>query len=189
MQNDERDPIVSLCCLQLGRRWWGETMSGAFVIMSLQNSRWETELHYAQWSHIADKTQNVWGFILGRFYGITRIYSLRFWDWRLHCWRWIFQFQSAEAASFKSRNDSHFSYEASHALEHSSSQSLKVNITVLKWHLFQEETQLLILFEEFLFLFRLTLQSASMISFYPCHVNVCRLSSTLTAAMTAQCHL
>lgn len=56
MQNDERDPIVSLYCLQLGPRWW-ETMREAFVIMSLPNSRWETELHYAQWSLIDDKTQ------------------------------------------------------------------------------------------------------------------------------------
>lgn len=40
-------------------------MRRAFVIMSLPNSCWETELHYAQWSHIDDKTQNMCGSSLG----------------------------------------------------------------------------------------------------------------------------
>lgn len=64
MQNDELDPIVSLYCLQLGKRWW-ETMRRAFVIMSLPNSHWDTEVHYAQWSHIDNKTQNMFGSSMG----------------------------------------------------------------------------------------------------------------------------
>lgn len=70
MQNDERDPIVSLYCLQLGRIWW-ETMGGAFVIMSLPNSCWETELHYAQWSLIDDKNPEYVWFILRKFSSIN----------------------------------------------------------------------------------------------------------------------
>lgn len=70
MQSDERDPIVSLYCLQLGRRWW-ETMRRAFVIMSLPNSCWETELHYAQWSLIDDKNSEYVWFILRKFSSIN----------------------------------------------------------------------------------------------------------------------
>lgn len=35
--------------------------------MSLPNSCWETELHYAQWSLIDDKAQNMCGSFLGCF--------------------------------------------------------------------------------------------------------------------------
>ena len=88
MQNDERDPIVSLYCLQLGRIWW-ETMRGAFVIMSLPNSCWETELHYAQWSLIDDKNPEYVWFILRKFKHkwlgkkwVTRKYWRGFCSWR-----------------------------------------------------------------------------------------------------------
>lgn len=38
--------------------------------MRLPNSCWETELHYAQWSLIDDKAQNVW-FIPRKFSSIN----------------------------------------------------------------------------------------------------------------------